>query len=537
MEENNQQSDGINFSDIYHVIKKNLFLLLAIVVATFTIGIIYTFVLVTPRYQSTASVFVLSASYYSHYYDSEASDASESIRFTLSVATIIEGDSLLKPVYEDFITEYPSLNWSYETFASKISTSVPSDTFIINITCTDSNATRCKVIAQMVAEQVVKEGTSSTGLLSFLNDGFVQISDSAKSGTRTSPNVTMYLIVSVLIGLVGACVIIFIKEFASYKFKTKEEIEKLGLPIIGTIHYDKGMKQQDNPTKWLLDIHDQEFDYYDRLFTSIRYTSVDNPYKVIMITSTVSKELKTCVTANLASCMAAEDKKVCLIDLDTRNPKLHEIYGQSFEGGLADYFDNVISKSKLMKHTFENVDVITVGEELPNPTLFLSSDKLKNLINELRASYDYIIIDTPPVLEFNDAIITSSMVDGVIYNIAIDYTHKKDVIEGIKMLNQVNAPIIGINITKANYQNKKSYFMKDDNKNNSAKNKIIREASMLKQDIAEPTSEKTPEEVFNQGSSAEEVIYVDENGNEIIADDSEYDEVEYIEESEEESEE
>lgn len=546
--EEKKENEGISIQDILRVIKKNIILILSIFASAILLGIIYTFVIVTPVYKSQATIFVLSSSYYAHYYDSDSSDSSESIRFTLSVANIIKGDALLEPVYEKFVQANPNLNWSYQTFASKISTSVPDDTFIIHIICTDTNATRAKDIANMVADQVVLEGKSETGLLKFLNDGYVEKSDSAKKGTQVSPNVTLYIVASAFAGLVLAMVVVFIKEFASTKFKTKEEIETLGLPIVGTIHYDKRMKQ-DNPTMWLLDFHDSEFDYYDRLFTNVRYSSVDNPSKVIMITSTVSKELKTCVAANLASCIGKDDKKVCLIDLDIRNPKLHEIYGITFEDGLADYFENVINKNKLIKHTFENVDVITVGEDIPNPSLFLSSEKLKTLINELKEEYDYILIDTPPVLEFNDALVASTVVDGVLYNIAIDQTRKRDVYEGIKMLKNVNAPIIGINVTKSNYQNKNSYFMKDEEDKRHPKDKILRYAKTLKNSISEPTSEKSAEDVIKEESSKpqttmktlekikpeeemveEEVIYVDEDGNEIVEDDSEYDEVEYIEE-------
>lgn len=545
--EDKKEKDGINISDIIRVLKKNVILMLSILGAVLIIGMLYTFVFVKPKYKSQATIFVLSSSYYAHYYDSNASDSSESIRFTLSVANIIKGDALLHPVYEKFISSNPGCKWDYQTFASRIQTTVPDDTFIIYISCVDTNAERARDIANMVADQVVAEGKSETGLLNFLNDGYVERSDSAKTGTKISPNVTTYILVTVFLGIASALIVVFIKEFASTKFKTKEEIETLGLPIVGTIHYDKRMKS-DNPTMWLLDFHDSEFDYYDRLFTNIRYSSVDNPAKVIMITSTVSKELKTCVAANLASCIASDDKKVCLIDLDIRNPQLHEIYGVAFEDGLADYFENVINKTKLIKRTFENVDLITVGEDIPNPTQFLSSEKLKALVNELKETYDYILIDTPPVLEFNDALVASTVADGVLYNIAIDQTRKRDVYEGIKMLKNVNAPIVGINITKSNYQNKNSYFMRSEEEKRHPDEKILREAKILKSSpIPEPVSEKSAEDVikeeekkpqtinktFNNDAEEvveEEVIYVDEEGNEIVEDDSEYDEVEYVEE-------
>ena len=123
-----------------------------------------------------------------------------------------------------------------------------------------------------------------------------------------------------------------------------------------------------------------------------------------------------------------------------------------------EYIEGSLKKDDIIKKSEYNVDVITVGKHLLNPIAVIESSKLVDLISDLKKDYDYIIVDTPPLLACSDGVIISKLVDGVIYNVAMDSTKKKDVVEGISLLKNVDSKIIGINVTKAIVDKKDSNY-------------------------------------------------------------------------------
>ena len=125
-----------------------------------------------------------------------------------------------------------------------------------------------------------------------------------------------------------------------------------------------------------------------------------------------------------------------------------------------------MQEDELIKKSSIGVDVITVGSEVSNPVTLLESQKLKELINELKEIYDYVIIDTPPLTACNDAAIISKLADAIIFNIAINQGKKKEIKSSIEELLDAKANIIGINVTKANLKDRGEYYYYDysDNK-------------------------------------------------------------------------
>lgn len=183
---------------------------------------------------------------------------------------------------------------------------------------------------------------------------------------------------------------------------------------------------------------------YNRLKDNILYLNADGNHKVIQIESSSAKEGKTTVACNLAVSLGLTDKKVCLLDLDFRRPRVHRVFNISKDEGLAEYFLGDLTKEQIIKKTeYANVDVITRGGEIYNSSLVLVSDKFKELIASLRNQYDYVIVDCPPVLQVSDYIHISKVTDGVIFLIAYGITTKAQVAEAIKELRNNDAKILG----------------------------------------------------------------------------------------------
>lgn len=195
---------------------------------------------------------------------------------------------------------------------------------------------------------------------------------------------------------------------------------------------------------------------YKTLRTNIQYSSFDKKYKVIAITSSEPGEGKSTACGNLAICLAQEKNKVLLIDCDLRRPSLHKEFKISNLSGLSDvllgkkYLDEIVHKHN------ENLDVLPSGKIPPNPSEMLSSKVMSKLLEELKKEYDYVILDTPPVLLVTDAQILSTKVDGTILVIRAEKTKKQQINKAIGLLKIVNGNLIGT-ILNDLYIKKKAY--------------------------------------------------------------------------------
>ena len=183
---------------------------------------------------------------------------------------------------------------------------------------------------------------------------------------------------------------------------------------------------------------------YNRLKDNILYLNADGNNKVIQIESSVAHESKTTVGCNLAVSLGLTDKKVIVVDLDFRKPKVHQRLGISIDNGISEYMLGTLDRKDLIKHTsYKNVDVITRGGKIYNSSLVLVSDKFKALIKELRDEYDYVLLDCAPVLQVSDYIHICQISDGVLFLVSYGNVTRNQIADAIKELRQNGAKILG----------------------------------------------------------------------------------------------
>ena len=197
---------------------------------------------------------------------------------------------------------------------------------------------------------------------------------------------------------------------------------------------------------------------YRTLRTNIQYSSFDKEYRVIVVTSSEPGEGKSTTSGNLALCMAQGDKKVILIDCDLRKPSLHKKFKVSNLVGLSDV---IIGKADLSNATHrynKNLVLLTSGKIPPNPSEMLSSKTMESLLEVLRDSFDYIILDTPPVQAVTDSQILSTKADGTILVVRAERTKKESVQNAISLLNKVNANVIGTVLNGIDLSRNKYYY-------------------------------------------------------------------------------
>ncbi|MCK9471189.1 MAG: CpsD/CapB family tyrosine-protein kinase [Bacilli bacterium] len=202
---------------------------------------------------------------------------------------------------------------------------------------------------------------------------------------------------------------------------------------------------------------------YRKIPLNLRYFNVDNEPRVIQISSSMPGEYKTTTSTNLAAVYGEAGHKVVLIDCDLRRPKVHRATNLLNDVGLTNYLVDKINYDELIKKSEYGFDVITSGETVPYPHVVLNSLKFQELLNTLRKEYDYIIVDSPPILLVTDSLILSEKVDTTLFVINQKVAKKTDVREALQLLENSKAKVSGVilsNVSKKyiNYSHYGKYY-------------------------------------------------------------------------------
>jgi capsular exopolysaccharide synthesis family protein len=197
---------------------------------------------------------------------------------------------------------------------------------------------------------------------------------------------------------------------------------------------------------------------YRKLELNIRMHSLDNPCRVLQITSPTPEDGKTTTAINLASVYAERGKKVIILDFDLRRPKIHRAFHKINDVGFYDFIVNDKPIEELIVKDDSKVDLLLTGSRLTTPHVILQSKKVNDLVNKLRDEYDYIVIDSPPILTVTDALLISDFVDGVIYVVAYNQTKREQAKQGLKQLRENNANVIGGVLSNIDVKKNSSYY-------------------------------------------------------------------------------
>lgn len=197
---------------------------------------------------------------------------------------------------------------------------------------------------------------------------------------------------------------------------------------------------------------------YKTLRTNIQFSSFDHKVKTIVITSTGPSEGKTTTSCNLAITIAQSGKRTILLDCDMRNPKIHKVFELSNQSGISDVLIGEINFYEAVSKTeIENLYVLPSGTRPPNPAELLSSEKMKKFLESLKETYDYIIIDTPPIIIVTDAQILSKYADGCLLVVASAEADKSAAIRAKELMEKVDAKILGVVLNKLD-TNRRGYY-------------------------------------------------------------------------------
>ena len=277
-----------------------------------------------------------------------------------------------------------------------------------------------------------------------------------KAKTPLSPignNVKRNILLGIILGLFGGIGLAFFIEYLDNTVKNPDEAEeRLGIPIIGVISLlkDKNSKIEGIVIKDPLSALSEN---YKAARTSLMLSSAEKPPELVLVSSLTPKDGKTTTVINFAAAVAQTDKRVLIIDADLRRPRVHKIFSLTNNDGLSSFLAGV-SKTPAIKRleTTENIYVLTSGPVPPDPSELLGSVNMEKLLNDLKEDYDFIIIDSPPLLSVSDSLILSRIVEETIVVVRSGKTTFELAANGIKSLRDVNASIAGMIINGADFK-------------------------------------------------------------------------------------
>ncbi|WP_226804187.1 polysaccharide biosynthesis tyrosine autokinase [Amylibacter sp. SFDW26] len=269
---------------------------------------------------------------------------------------------------------------------------------------------------------------------------------SAVPRQASSPKIAFVLAFSFFLGgALGAGIILF-REFNNNSFGTVDELESyMGISVLGAIPKIAGVERKDilffaikNPTSVFAEA-------IRNLRTSILLSDLDQPPQVIMVTSSVPGEGKTTKSLTLAQNLSGLSKRVIILECDIRKRIFSEYFNIDDQVGFLSVMSgNAKLKDAILKHEEMGVDILIGEKSSINAADVFSSERFAAFIKRLRTEYDYIIIDSAPVLAVPDARIIGQYVDAIIYSVLWNSTSKTQLKQGVSMFHSVGLKIDGL---------------------------------------------------------------------------------------------
>lgn len=286
-----------------------------------------------------------------------------------------------------------------------------------------------------------------------------------------SKNAAGGIAMGLLLGLLGA----ISKELLDRTYRNSEEAEQdLGLPLIGSLpdlatgkrrgayygygaRHGRGSEREDaplGPPELIVHRHPKSAvaEAARAIRTNLMFSSPDEPYRVLLVTSACPAEGKTTVATSIAIAMAQAGQRVCLVDCDLRRPRIHHLFQLPSDAGVTtallepEKLERMISPSQV-----EHLDLLPAGPLAPNPAELVHTERFSKLIDDLRSRYDRVVIDSPPIGIVTDGVIISTKADATLLVLRAHKTRKDQVRRALRSLRAVgiNCPGFVLNAIRA----------------------------------------------------------------------------------------
>lgn len=318
------------------------------------------------------------------------------------------------------------------------------DTQVIRIVYQDSNP----AVAERVANAVARAFASEIDQLESTLPGGqpaiqVSIIDPAVApSSPVSPVPARNMALALVLGLLFGGGLAFLVEYLDQTVKTRQDLERLGLPALGGI---PALDTSGEEIHLERDSQGAGGEAFRKLRTSIGFLGVESPVKVMLLTSTVAQEGKTTVALNLASAYALGGFRTLLVEADLRRPSLHRVFGMHGTRGLTTVIVGSVSLDDAIVHTeTRNLSILLAGAIPPNPVELLGSEQLLDVLAQLRLMYDVVVIDSPPLAPVADPATLAGRCDGVVLVARAGKTDRRRLVESARIVERAGGRLLGV---------------------------------------------------------------------------------------------
>jgi capsular exopolysaccharide synthesis family protein len=358
------------------------------------------------------------------------------------------------------VVDSTGVELSPRALASRVTATAELNTVVVTATVLDGSPQRSLQIAQGVADNFPKlvDELDNQGRANAIVVINVVSGPTLQTGP-VSPDWKRYIGVGLLAGLLIGLLIAILREVLDTSVRSNDVAERLvKAPVLGTIGYDADAKKA--PLIVGAESKSVRAESYRQLRTNLQFISATRSADVILVTSSVPVEGKSITAVNLALAFAEFGERVLLIEADLRRPKVADYLELQREVGLS----NVLAGQARLEDVIQpfgstGLSFVGSGPTPPNPSELLGSAQMATVIESLKARYDKVVIDTPPVLPVTDAVVASVFADAVILVIRHAKSNRAQVGAAGRALVGVNAPLVGtvMNMRKQSRSERRTY--------------------------------------------------------------------------------
>lgn len=339
--------------------------------------------------------------------------------------------------------------------ASATTATADAKTVLLNVAVADSDPQRALRLARGFGEvlpdainrlETPDGGGPALAKLTVVNPPALPTSPVAP---KTEQNTAIGLVLGLL---AGSGIALLINTF-DRRVKTKEQVELIaGTPVVGSIPFRKS-EDKEKGAEHIVPFregHSPAAEAFRRLRTNLQFLNVDKPPRVFVVTSSVVTEGKSETAVNLSLALAESGNRVLLIEADLRRPLVVSYMSMPDRVGLTNIltgqagFDAVVQETR-----YDGVDLLACGPLPPNPSELLASEVARTLLEDLRRKYDYVIIDSPPLLPVTDGALLAQITDGALLVVRTHRTTTDQLAQAVDNLSKADANLLGV-VTVAN---------------------------------------------------------------------------------------
>jgi receptor protein-tyrosine kinase len=428
---------ALTVREFLHMLRTR-WLIICVTIAVAVLGAGAITLLTTPLYEASTRLFVsttaggsVDAIYQGNRFSQER---------VVSYTELLMGQNLAQRTIAKL-----GLDMSAKELQKHVKATAKADTVLIDVTVDDTSPVRARDIVDALSDEfVVMVRELETPEDGTVPDARVVVEQRASIPEQpVSPKTTRILLVGLAVGLLLGIVLAFVRDRLDNTVKNREVLEDVtGVGLVGSIPMDKDRRKE--PAISFDSDNSAIAEAFRKLRTNLQFLAVDNPPRVIVVTSSVPNEGKSTTAINIALALAEGDHNVALVDGDLRRPRLDKYLNLIGRVGFSTVLAGRASLDEVLQKTrFPKLTVLTSGAIPPNPSELLGSVAAQKVLAELRSRFDYVIVDASPLLAVTDAAILAADADGVLLLARFGQTKREQLAQAARNLRDVGASLLG----------------------------------------------------------------------------------------------